>query len=77
MNGQHFAWDKVRKNRETGVFEPISTVTRRQKLGRLPPSGGRERGFRPQPEATRERAQTDAVSGAPLSRDAIRRNTAS
>jgi len=21
MNGQHFAWDKVRKNRETGVFE--------------------------------------------------------
>ena len=24
MNGQHFAWDKVRKNRETGVFEPVS-----------------------------------------------------
>ena len=23
MNGQHFAWDKVRKNRETGVFEPL------------------------------------------------------
>ena len=23
MNGQHFAWDKVRKNRETGVFEPV------------------------------------------------------
>ncbi len=22
MNGQHFAWDNVRKNRETGVFEP-------------------------------------------------------
>ena len=21
MNGQHFAWDRVRKNRETGVFE--------------------------------------------------------
>jgi len=21
MNGQHFEWDKVRKNRETGVFE--------------------------------------------------------
>jgi L-asparaginase len=21
MNGQHFKWDKVRKNRETGVFE--------------------------------------------------------
>ena len=21
MNGQHFRWDKVRKNRETGVFE--------------------------------------------------------
>jgi L-asparaginase len=24
MNGRHFAWDKVRKNRETGVFEPMS-----------------------------------------------------
>jgi L-asparaginase len=24
MNGQHFAWDRVRKNRETGVFEAIS-----------------------------------------------------
>ena len=23
MNGQHFAWDKVRKNKETGVFEAI------------------------------------------------------
>jgi L-asparaginase len=23
MNGQHFPWDKVRKNRETGVFEPL------------------------------------------------------
>jgi L-asparaginase len=23
MNGQHFAWDRVRKNRETGVFEPL------------------------------------------------------
>jgi L-asparaginase len=23
MNGQHFAWDKVRKNRETGVFEAV------------------------------------------------------
>jgi len=23
MNGQHFAWDQVRKNRETGVFEPL------------------------------------------------------
>jgi len=23
MNGQHFAWDKVRKNRETGVFEAL------------------------------------------------------
>jgi L-asparaginase len=22
MNGQHFAWDRVRKNRETGYFEP-------------------------------------------------------
>lgn len=24
MNGQHFSWDGVRKNRETGVFEPHS-----------------------------------------------------
>jgi L-asparaginase len=23
MNGQHFAWDKVRKNKQTGVFEPM------------------------------------------------------
>jgi L-asparaginase len=23
MNGQHFAWDRVRKNRETGTFEAI------------------------------------------------------
>ena len=23
MNGQHFVWDQVRKNRETGVFESI------------------------------------------------------
>ena len=23
MNGQHFTWDKVRKNRETGIFEPL------------------------------------------------------
>ena len=23
MNGQHFAWDRVRKNRETGVFENL------------------------------------------------------
>ena len=23
MNGQHFSWDRVRKNRETGVFEGI------------------------------------------------------
>jgi L-asparaginase len=21
MNGQHFAWDRVRKNKESGVFE--------------------------------------------------------
>lgn len=25
MNGQCFPWDKVRKNRETGIFEEIST----------------------------------------------------
>jgi L-asparaginase len=24
MNGRHFAWDKVRKNKETGVFEAVS-----------------------------------------------------
>jgi L-asparaginase len=23
MNGRHFRWDQVRKNRETGVFEPL------------------------------------------------------
>jgi L-asparaginase len=23
MNGQHFEWDKVRKNRDTGVFESV------------------------------------------------------
>ena len=23
MNGQHFMWNQVRKNRETGVFEPV------------------------------------------------------
>jgi L-asparaginase len=23
MNGQHFTWDRVRKNRETGVFEAL------------------------------------------------------
>jgi L-asparaginase len=23
MNGQYFRWDRVRKNRETGVFEPL------------------------------------------------------
>ena len=23
MNGQHFEWNKVRKNRQTGVFEPV------------------------------------------------------
>jgi L-asparaginase len=23
MNGRHFRWDEVRKNRETGVFEPL------------------------------------------------------
>ena len=23
MNGRHFAWDRVRKNRETGVFEEV------------------------------------------------------
>ena len=23
MNGRHFAWDRVRKNKDTGVFEPL------------------------------------------------------
>jgi L-asparaginase len=26
MNGQHFAWDRVRKNRDTGMFEPLDSV---------------------------------------------------
>ncbi len=25
MNGRYFAWDRVRKNRETGVFEEVGT----------------------------------------------------
>src|SRR6187200_3755311 len=28
MNGQHFSWDKVRKNRSTGVFELTETAER-------------------------------------------------
>jgi L-asparaginase len=28
MNGQHFLWDRVRKNRETGVFE-LTEITER------------------------------------------------
>ena len=24
MNGQHFAWDRVRKNKSTGIFEPLT-----------------------------------------------------
>jgi hypothetical protein len=24
MNGQAFEWDKVRKNRDTGSFEPLA-----------------------------------------------------
>jgi L-asparaginase len=24
MNGQHFAWNAVRKNKATGVFEPVT-----------------------------------------------------
>jgi hypothetical protein len=24
MNGRHFPWNAVRKNRETGVFEPAA-----------------------------------------------------
>ena len=27
MNGQHFRWDAVRKNRETGSFEPVNLRT--------------------------------------------------
>jgi L-asparaginase len=29
MNGRHLAWDQVRKNRETGVFEAINDSTHR------------------------------------------------
>lgn len=28
MNGRHFRWDAVRKNRETGVFEPLDPRSR-------------------------------------------------
>ena len=28
MNGRHFAWDAVRKNRQTGVFEPLDPSPR-------------------------------------------------
>jgi L-asparaginase len=27
MNGRHFRWDMVRKNRESGVFEPIARTS--------------------------------------------------
>jgi L-asparaginase len=27
MNGRHFAWNRVRKNRETGVFEEVDELT--------------------------------------------------
>jgi L-asparaginase len=27
MNGRHFAWNAVRKHRESGVFEPLPSVT--------------------------------------------------
>jgi L-asparaginase len=27
MNGRHFAWNRVRKNRKTGVFEEIGELT--------------------------------------------------
>ena len=27
MNGQHFEWDKVRKNRATGMFESLTDET--------------------------------------------------
>jgi L-asparaginase len=30
MNGRHFAWDKVRKNRQTGVFEATDHENRSQ-----------------------------------------------
>ena len=38
MNGRHFPWDRVRKNRETGVFERLSgradtTISRRGRRG--------------------------------------------
>ena len=28
MNGRHFTWDRVRKNRATGVFEPLEPENR-------------------------------------------------
>jgi L-asparaginase len=27
MNGRHFAWNRVRKNRKTGVFEEVGELT--------------------------------------------------
>ena len=26
MNGQHFAWDRVKKNKSTGIFEPLDST---------------------------------------------------
>jgi L-asparaginase len=26
MNGRYFHWDRVRKNRETGIFEPVEAT---------------------------------------------------
>jgi L-asparaginase len=26
MNGQHFAWDRVKKNKATGIFEPLDNA---------------------------------------------------
>ena len=27
MNGRHFAWNRVRKNRKTGMFEEVGELT--------------------------------------------------
>jgi L-asparaginase len=33
MNGQHFSWDRVRKNRESGVFERVEITERTEETG--------------------------------------------
>jgi L-asparaginase len=43
MNGRHFAWDNVRKNRATGVFEPRRPTARRDRNASSPQRPAREK----------------------------------